>query len=485
MNEIKCPKCGAQFQVDESDWADIAKQVRDAEFDSAIKQGVELARAEGELASADKDKRIAELETQVELQKKQASAEAKADLEKLKAQLAAVEAQRKAELDAAKATHEAEMASERVKHESQLKDATAEAVAASDRLRLELDAANEKHKAELEQVKAQAKADMVESQSELQNLLVAKDAEIRARDQEIVNMREMRSKITVKLLGESLEQHCETEFNQIRALAFPRAEFGKDNDTVEGTKGDYIFREFDEDGVELVSIMFEMKNEADDSTRKKKNSDHFKKLDADRRKKNCEYAVLVSLLESDSELYNRGIVDVSYEYDKMYVIRPQFFIPLISLLSNEAKKAAAYKHELEMVRQQNIDVTDFEERLEDFKEKFGTNYRRAADRFQKAIDEIDKSIEHLNKIKENLLGSERNLRLANDKAEALTVKRLTRGNATMKEKFKELEAAKAEDSGPEEVAAQVEVPEAEEAKPKPKKTTRRKAPRRTDVRGQS
>lgn len=469
MNEIKCPKCGAQFQVDESDWADIAKQVRDAEFDSAIRQGVQLARAEGELASADKDKRIAELETQVELQKKQATAEAKADIEKLKA-----------ELKAERATHASEMEAERAKHESRLKDATAEAVAASDKLKVELDAAKATHEAELEQVKAQAKADMVESQAELQNLLSAKDAEIRARDQEIVNMREMRSKITVKLLGESLEQHCETEFNQIRALAFPRAEFDKDNEAVEGTKGDYIFREFDEDGVELVSIMFEMKNEADDSTRKKKNSDHFKKLDADRRKKNCEYAVLVSLLESDSELYNRGIVDVSYEYDKMYVIRPQFFIPLISLLSNEAKKAAGYKHELEMVRQQNIDVTDFEERLEDFKEKFGTNYRRAADRFQKAIDEIDKSIEHLNKIKENLLGSERNLRLANDKAEALTVKRLTRGNATMREKFKELEAA-----GLEEVAAQVEATEAEEAKPKPKKATRRKAPRRTDVRGQS
>lgn len=474
MNEIKCPKCGAQFQVDESDWADIAKQVRDAEFDSAIKQGVQLARAEGELASADKDKRIAELETQVELQKKQAAAEAKADIEKLKAEL-------KAERD----THASEMEAERAKHESRLKDATAEAVAASDKLKVELDAAKATHEAELEQVKAQAKADMVESQAELQNLLSAKDAEIRARDQEITNMREMRSKITVKLLGESLEQHCETEFNQIRALAFPRAEFDKDNEAVEGTKGDYIFREFGEDGVELVSIMFEMKNEADDSTRKKKNSDHFKKLDSDRRKKNCEYAVLVSLLESDSELYNRGIVDVSYEYDKMYVIRPQFFIPLISLLSNEAKKAAAYKHELEMVRQQNIDVTDFEERLEDFKEKFGINYRRAADRFQKAIDEIDKSIEHLNKIKENLLGSERNLRLANDKAEALTVKRLTRGNATMKEKFKELEAAATEDAGLEEVAAQVEATEAEEAKPKPKKATRRKAPRRTDVRGQS
>ena len=448
MNEIRCPKCGAQFQVDESDWADIAKQVRDAEFDSAIRQGVELAKAEGELASADKDRRIAELETQVDFERRQAAADAKVDVEKLKAELKAAESQRKADLQAAKAAHDAEMESARLKHESQLKDATADAVAASERLKLELDAAKQQHTLELKQVKAQAKADLVESQADLQNLLSAKDAEIRARDQEITNMREMRSKITVKLLGESLEQHCETEFNQIRALAFPRAQFAKDTETVEGTKGDYIFREFDEDGVELVSIMFEMKNEADDSTRKKKNSEHFKKLDADRRKKGCEYAVLVSLLEADSELYNRGIVDVSYEYEKMYVIRPQFFIPLISLLSNEAKKSADYKRELELVRRQNIDVTDFEAKLEDFKDKFGKNYRAASDRFQKAIDEIDKSIEHLNKIKENLIGSERNLRLANDKAEALTVKKLTRGNATMKEKFKELEAAKPEDDAP-------------------------------------
>lgn len=448
MNEIRCPKCGAQFQVDESDWADIAKQVRDAEFDSAIRQGVELAKAEGELASADKDRRIAELETQVDFERRQAAADAKADVEKLKAELKAAESQRKADLQAAKAAHDAEMESARLKHESQLKDAAHDAVAASERLKLELDAAKQQHTLELKQVKAQAKADLVESQADLQNLLSAKDAEIRARDQEITNMREMRSKITVKLLGESLEQHCETEFNQIRALAFPRAQFAKDTETVEGTKGDYIFREFDEDGVELVSIMFEMKNEADGSTRKKKNSEHFKKLDADRRKKGCEYAVLVSLLEADSELYNRGIVDVSYEYEKMYVIRPQFFIPLISLLSNEAKKSADYKRELEMVRQQNIDVTDFEAKLEDFKDKFGTNYRRAADRFQKAIDEIDKSIDHLNKIKENLIGSERNLRLANDKAEALTVKKLTRGNATMREKFKKLEAAEPEEKAP-------------------------------------
>lgn len=377
MNEIKCPKCGTQFQIDESDWADIAKQVRDSEFNEAVNQKLDLVKAENELDNADRDKLIAELKTQLEFQKAQAKAE--------------------------------------------------------------LDSVLAKHDLQIKQIEAEAKAELVEAQADLQSQLSVKDAEIRARDEEIVNMRDMRSKLTVKLLGESLEQHCETEFNQIRALAFPHAEFGKDNEAIEGTKGDYIFREFDEDGVELLSIMFEMKNEAEDSTHKKKNSDHFKKLDTDRNKKKCEYAVLVSMLESDNELYNRGIVDVSYEYEKMYVIRPQFFIPLISLLSNEAKKSAQYKHELEMIRQQNIDVTKFEEDLEDFKEKFGTNYRRAADRFQKAIDEIDKSIDHLNKIKENLIGSERNLRLANDKAEALTVKKLTRGNATMREKFKALE----------------------------------------------
>lgn len=442
MNEIKCPKCGTQFQVDESDWADIAKQVRDSEFDAAVRQKLDLAKAESELANADRDQRIAELEAQLQFQKEQAQTEAKAAADKLDTQAKASAEKLQAELASITAQHEAQLAALKAQYESQIKEATADAKAESGKLQTELATIKAQHDSQLKQLEAEAKAAMVEAQADLQNQISVKDAEIRARDEEIVNMREMRSKLTVKLLGESLEQHCETEFNQIRALAFPRAEFGKDNEAVEGTKGDYIFRDFDEDGVELVSIMFEMKTEAEDSTHKKKNADHFKKLDADRRKKNCEYAVLVSMLEADSELYNRGIVDVSYEYDKMYVIRPQFFIPLISLLSNEAKKSAEYKHELEMVRQQNIDVTHFEEKLEDFKEKFGTNYRRAADRFQKAIDEIDKSIDHLNKIKENLIGSERNLRLANDKAEALTVKKLTRGNATMKEKFKELEAAK-------------------------------------------
>ena len=248
----------------------------------------------------------------------------------------------------------------------------------------------------------------------------------------------MKARLNTKLLGESLEQHCEIEFNSIRATAFPHAYFEKDNDASGGSKGDYIFRETDEAGNEIVSIMFEMKNEQEDASHHKKNEDHFKKLDHDRTAKNCEYAVLVSLLEPENELYNRGIVDVSYRYEKMYVIRPQFFIPLITLLRNAALNSLKYKAELATVRQQNIDVTNFEERLEDFKEKFGRNYRLASERFQTAIDEIDKSIVHLNKIKEALVGSERNLRLANDKAEALTVKRLVRKNPTMKALFDEV-----------------------------------------------
>ena len=264
-------------------------------------------------------------------------------------------------------------------------------------------------------------------------------------EREIERIQDMRARLSTKMLGESLEQHCEIEFNRLRPTAFPRAYFEKDNEVVEGTKGDFVFRDFDEEGNEIVSIMFEMKNEADDSTHRKTNESHFKKLDADRRKKGCEYAVLVSLLEPDNELY-AGITDVSYQYEKMYVVRPQFFIPIITLLRNAALSSLQYRKELALVRQQNIDVTNFEDQLADFKDRFGRNYRIASERFAKAIDEIDKSIDHLQKIKEHLLGSERNLRLANDKAEDLTVKKLTRKNPTMKALLDEARAAKEEQS---------------------------------------
>lgn len=401
LNEIKCPKCGTVFKVDESDWGNIVKQVRDAEFADAVAQNESLMKAQRDLAvreaqDADRD-RISKLEQQ---------------LAQAHAQTKQVEAQHKAQL--------------------------AEACAGLERKLLQAEA-------QAKQIDAEHRAALAEARAGLEGQLAAKDEIIRMRDKEIRSIQEMRSKLTVKLLGESLEQHCEVAFNQLRATAFRNAQFGKDNDAVDGTKGDYIYREFLDDDTELVSIMFEMKNEADDSSHRKKNADHFKKLDADRRKKNCEYAVLVSMLEQDSELYNQGIVDVSYEYDKMYVIRPQFFIPMITILRNAAMGASEAKRELTLVRQQNIDVTNFEAKLEDFKEKFGKNYQAASDRFQKAIDEIDKSIDHLNKIKEHLIGSERQLRLANDKAEALTVKKLTRGNATMTQKFKALEKGVEED----------------------------------------
>ncbi len=277
--------------------------------------------------------------------------------------------------------------------------------------------------------------------SEMLEKINYKDQQIRDRDDEIERIKNQRTRLSVKLIGESLEQHCETEFNRVRMMAFPKAEFHKDNEVVDGTKGDYVFREKDESGVEVVSIMFEMKNEDDNSTNRKKNEDHFAKLDRDRKKKGCEYAVLVSTLEPESELYNAGIVDVSYQYPKMYVIRPQFFLPLISLLRNAGQNAVEARRELADIRQQNIDITGFEDALDDFKDKFGKNYEAASKKFGAAIEEIDKTIQHLQKVKDNLTSSERQLRLANDKAEGLTIRKLTWKNPTMKAKFKELEEA--------------------------------------------
>lgn len=446
MNEIRCPKCGTLFQVDESDWADIVKQVRDSEFDAAIAERASLMEAEQELSFVERDKQIAELTARLAATQEKAALAVKAAQEKAESDVRAVEGRAASDAKALKERMTVEIEAARKNAASEKEAAVLKAAAGAREQIHELERKLDAAASRARQADIEHKAQLVEARSVLEGQLAAKDEVIRMREAEIRNMSEMRSKLTVKLLGESLEQHCEVAFNQLRATAFQNAEFGKDNDAVEGTKGDYIYREKTEDGTELVSIMFEMKNESDDSTHRKKNADHFKKLDADRRKKGCEYAVLVSLLEQDSELYNQGIVDVSYAYDKMYVIRPQFFIPMITLLRDAARNAAAYKHELEVVRQQNIDVTNFENALEDFKAKFGKNYRAASDRFQKAIDEIDKSIDHLNKIKEHLIGSERQLRYANDKAEALTVKKLTRGNATMKEKFKALENASGDEA---------------------------------------
>ena len=453
MNEIICPHCHTPFAIDESGWSAILSQVRDQEFqrelaererllaDSRAKE-VELARAEvrdqmarqmaesqaeGAAALAEEQKKLVAQTEQFRAQASEFKLAAEAEKMELRKQIESLRAQLSVQQQ--QATMETQLAVQRA--EAQAKDAQV----AVERERDELRAQVVREKEALARTEAEHKVALAEK-------LAAKDELIADRDREIERIRDMKARLSTKMLGETLEQHCEIAFNQLRPTAFPCAYFEKDNEVVEGTKGDFVFRDFDEDGNEIISIMFEMKNEADDSVNRKTNESHFKKLDADRRKKGCEYAVLVSLLEPDNELYD-GITDVSYRYDKMYVVRPQFFIPIITLLRNAALSSLEYRRELALVRQQNVDVTNFEDQLADFKDKFGRNYRLASERFQKAIDEIDKSIDHLQKIKDNLLGSERNLRLANDKAEDLTVKRLTRKNPTMKALFDEAREAKA------------------------------------------
>lgn len=482
MNEIKCPHCGQVFTVDESGYAALLNQVRDHEFQRELNERISLAEKNREqdmalaVAKAEEELRaqIAQRDSQLAAQTEQFRAEAKdlqlaaqnekAELEKqleaLKAQLQslaseadtarklavadalnaesdklrAVEKERDSlaqqlETQRQQASTETQLALQ--KQESTLKDARI----AVERERDELRAQVVREQEALARIEAEHKATLAEK-------LAAKDELIADREREILRIQDMKAQLSTKMLGESLEQHCEIEFNRLRPTAFPYAYFEKDNEVIEGTKGDFVFRDFDEEGNEIISIMFEMKNEADDSVNRKTNESHFKKLDADRKKKNCEYAVLVSLLEPENELYNAGITDVSYRFEKMYVIRPQFFIPIITLLRNAALSSLQYRKELALVRQQNIDVTNFEDQLADFKDKFGRNYRIASQKFQKAIEEIDKSIDHLQKIKDNLIGSENQLRLANDKAEDLTVKKLTRKNPTMKALLDEAREAK-------------------------------------------
>ncbi len=482
MAEIKCPHCGRAFTVDESEYASIVKQVRDAEFERDMADRLEVARREqaaavaeavakareeaqgaasrqredAQAAAAEKDALIASLRARLEAGKSAAeqaaqAAEAKAagELSRVRAELAEArskalsdltQAQRKAGEDLAERDRriaELEAAAKAVEaaFESERKLAVSEATGERDQRIVALEGELNAARIERKQTEDSLRSEMLEK-------INYKDQQIRDRDDEIERIKNARTRLSVKLIGESLEQHCETEFNRVRMMAFPKAEFHKDNDVVDGTKGDYVFREADESGVEVVSIMFEMKNEDDNSTNRKKNEDHFAKLDRDRRKKGCEYAVLVSTLEPDSELYNAGIVDVSYQYPKMYVIRPQFFLPLISLLRNAGQNAVEARRELADIRQQNIDITGFEDALDDFKEKFGKNYETASRKFETAIDEIDKTILHLQKVKENLTSSERQLRLANDKADGLTIRKLTRKNPTMQAKFKELEASR-------------------------------------------
>lgn len=481
MNEIKCPQCGAVFSVDENDYATIVRQVRDEQFAAELHereellrreraQAVELARSEarGELerAQAAQAARIAELEAQVAAasEQQQAAVERAGAQERERASRASLELQRTVDrlqaelraqehelrlaqasaleqerqqareeqerLQAALAAAQTELAEQKGAAEVSLMRATASLTRERDEAVAQLAQTKELGRAREEQLRTSHELELEQARKASAELVRYKDAEIE-------RLRDMKARLSTKMVGESLEQHCETQFNQIRMTAFPHAYFEKDNDASAGTKGDYIFRESDEDGNEIVSIMFEMKNENDTTASKHKNEDFFKKLDHDRRQKGCEYAVLVSLLEPESDLYNAGIVDVGYRYEKMYVIRPQFFIPMITLLRNAALGALSFKRQLAEVRQQQIDVTGFEAKMEEFKSGFARNYDLAHRKFDTAIDEIDRTIDHLNKVKDALISSDRNLRLANDKAEALTIRKLTWGNKTMKAKFDE------------------------------------------------
>ena len=403
MNEIKCPKCNSVFKVDEAGYADIVSQVRNHEFDKALAQRdndykekleTELSLVEERTRSAlkeelsSKDFEIARLKSEAELKLAKSALSKDTELAELRQRITATE----------------------IEKELAVSNAVRQVEKERDSLRTEL-AIKEREK----------------------------DAIVNSLREEIERQKDLRMKLSTKMMGETLEQHCQNAFNSIRVTSFPRAEFSKDNDASSGSKGDFIYREVDDDGIEIISIMFEMKNESPETAVKRKNEEFFKKLDVDRKRKNCEYAVLVSMLEADNDLYNNGIVDVSFEYPKMFVVRPQFFIPIISILRNAANNSLKYKKELAVVRNQSVDITNFENKINEFREGFGRNYRLASEKFNDAIKSIDESINKLNKTKEYLLSSENQLRLANDKAEDLTVKKLTHKNPTMASMFAELQ----------------------------------------------
>ncbi len=460
MHDIICPHCSKAFKIDESGYADILRQVRDREFDKQLHERLEMAEREKQTAL-----KLARSEAASQLQR--AAAEKEAQIQALEAQLQASGKDQQLAVEQARHAAEKErdeLARQLVQQQqvqkaaaqlaearlaSALQQAAAESAAQIQELKARLQTADAAHELNIAKAVSEMQQERDALKSQLEQAEMAKklseqslkeryEIQLKDRDAAIERLRDMKARLSTKMVGETLEQHCETEFNRLRATAFARAYFEKDNDASSGSKGDFIFREQDESGAEIVSIMFEMKNENETTATKKKNEDFLKELDRDRNEKKCEYAVLVSLLEPDSELYNGGIVDVSHRYPKMYVIRPQFFIPMITLLRNAALNAAQYKAELALVKAQNVDITNFENQLEAFKTAFGKNYDLASRRFQTAIDEIDKSIDHLQKTRDALLGADRNLRLANDKAQDVTIKKLTRGNPTMKARFDEL-----------------------------------------------
>lgn len=449
MHDIICPHCSKAFKVDEAGYADILKQVRDRDFEQQLNKRLALAdqdkRNAIELAMAKKQNELQELEAQLrsrDVQQQLAVKQAVTASEKQRDLLATELQQLRDTTATAAQVAEGRFAKEiqtiTLQKEGELRDLRARLDAAGIQTKLAVSEALTGVEKERDQLRSELDQNALKHQLACQSMKERYEIQIHDRDQAIERLRDMKARLSTKMVGETLEQHCETEFNRIRAAAFPRAYFEKDNDARTGSKGDYIFRDCDEANNEIVSIMFEMKNESDTTATKKKNDDFLKELNKDRNEKQCEYAVLVSLLEPESELYNSGIVDVSHRFPKTYVIRPQFFIPFITLLRNAALKSLEVKAELALVKAQNIDVTNFENDLESFKNAFSRNYDLASRRFQTAIDEIDKSIDHLQKTKDALMGADRNLRLANDKAQDVTVKKLTRRNPTMAAKFSEL-----------------------------------------------
>lgn len=429
MKEIKCPHCGKVFQVDNADYESIVSHIRNEEFESELARREEALRRELEA-----QKKASEAESQTAYvqslgEKDRALAEKEAEIERLKTRIAGMDESVKLTIASALASKDVEIADLKAKVLEQSSAVKIAVLEEQQKAQAQLSSKD----AEISQLKGQAELDRKEAELQQRTLREQHASELKAKDEQVAFYKDFKARKSTKEIGESLEQYCYKLYGQSLRPVMPNATFDKDNDASEGSKGDFIFRDT-EDGTEYISIMFEMKNEADETAVKHRNADFFAKLDRDRTSKGCEFAVLVSMLEMDNDMYNEGIV-VAPGYEKMYVVRPENFIPLITLLVQTSKKALEFKKELAVARSQNIDVTKFEEQLEDFKDKFGRNYRIASEKFKTAIDEIDKSITHLNKIREALIGSENNLRLANDKAEDLSIKRLTRGNPTMKAKF--------------------------------------------------
>jgi hypothetical protein len=464
MHEIICPHCEKAFKIDETGYADILKQVRDSDFDKQLRERLELAEREKQNAVeyekakvagefkvkvASKDSEIIDLKAKLEaggitqkLAVNEAVSTAERERDRLASELSQAGQDKKAAFELAKATLESEIHKVAGKKDTEIHELKSQLKGSEDKHQLAMTEKVNKVEKERDELKSELEKSLLEKELSEASLKDKFTTQIKDRDNTIERLQEMKARLSTKMVGETLEEHCECEFNRIRATAFPNAYFEKDNDVQNGSKGDYIFRDSDGSDTEILSIMFEMKNERDQTATKKKNEDFLKELDKDRTEKKCEYAVLVSLLEPDSELYNCGIVDVSHRFPKMYVVRPQFFIPIVTLLRNASQNSLKYKTELARVKEQNIDVTTFENKLDEFKTGFARNYDLASKKFSTAIEEIDKTIDHLQKTREALVGSENNLRLANNKADDLTLKRLIKGNLTMTAKFADLKDGK-------------------------------------------